>query len=206
MQTRGRRSAIRARTSASQALGSTLLRRQVVIIVSMTAARSAPRCEPAKVQLQRPRAMPRRDLSAALLERQMRASASPLWKSGSPMRLASARRTRMARPVCKRFLQERLIDQSASTYPASETCSQPRWRYARSGPHKIIGVQRRVFLQDSDCCSTVTVRPSCRPLSQTYSIILASGSVDQLRRDNLDEVRQEKLASSSRWKSGPGKG
>jgi hypothetical protein len=36
--------------------------------------------------------------------------------------------------------QERLADQSASTYPASETCSQPRWRYAQSGPHKIIGI------------------------------------------------------------------
>lgn len=45
------RSAIRARTSASRALGSTSLRRQVLIIVSMMAARSAPRWLPAKVQL-----------------------------------------------------------------------------------------------------------------------------------------------------------
>jgi hypothetical protein len=74
----------------------------------------------------------------------------------------------MARPVCKRFLQERPVDQSASTYPASETCSLPRWRYARSGPHKIIGVQRRVFLQDSrppfDChCQAILWSTSRKP-------------------------------------------
>ena len=75
----------------------------------------------------------------------------------------------MARPVCKRFLQERPVDQSASTYPASETCSLPRWRYARSGPHKIIGVQRRVFLQDSrppfDChCQAILWSTSRKPI------------------------------------------
>jgi hypothetical protein len=64
------RSAIRARMSASHALGSTSLRRQVVIIGSMTAARSAPRGDPAKVQFRRPSAMPRRALSAAVLLRQ----------------------------------------------------------------------------------------------------------------------------------------
>ena len=76
---------------------------------------------------------------------------------------------RMARPVCKRFFQERLIDQSATTYPASETCSQPRWRYARFGPHKIIGVLRRVLFQDSqppfDChCQAIL----CPPLADLF--------------------------------------
>ncbi len=39
-----------------------------MIIVSMTAARSAPRWEPANVQFRLPRATPRRDLSTALLK------------------------------------------------------------------------------------------------------------------------------------------
>lgn len=41
---------------------------------------------------------------------------------------------RMARPVCKRFTT--WSDQSTPRYSASETCSQPRWRSARPGPHK----------------------------------------------------------------------
>ena len=40
-------------------------------------------------------------------------------------------------------------DQSASTYPASEISSRPRWRYARSGPHKSLGVERRFLNQAS---------------------------------------------------------
>jgi len=46
--------------------GPTSLRRQVVIIVSMIAARSVPRRLPAKVQLRLPKAMPRNALSEAL--------------------------------------------------------------------------------------------------------------------------------------------
>lgn len=75
------RSAIRARMSASRALGSTSFRRQVVIIVSMMAARSAPRRLPAKVQLRLPNAMPRNALSAALLLRQILPSSRKRAKS-----------------------------------------------------------------------------------------------------------------------------
>ena len=53
---------------------------------------------------------------------------------------------RMARPVCKGFF-ESADDQSAATYPASEGSSQPRWRYAHSGPHKLPGVERRFLNQ-----------------------------------------------------------
>ena len=47
---------------------------------------------------------------------------------------------RMARPVRKGSLPRLAADQSASTYPASEGVSRPRWRYARAGPHKAFGV------------------------------------------------------------------
>jgi transposase len=36
-------------------------------------------------------------------------------------------------------------DQSASTYPASERSTRPRWRYARPGPHKHSGGQPPFF-------------------------------------------------------------
>jgi hypothetical protein len=35
----------------------------------------------------------------------------------------------------------------AATYPASEDSSQPRWRYAHSGPHKLPDVERRFLNQ-----------------------------------------------------------
>ncbi|KPF66550.1 hypothetical protein IP69_14655 [Bosea sp. AAP35] len=72
---------MRARTSASQAFGSTSLRRAVAMSVSMTAARSAPRWLPPKVQLRRPRAKPRSALSAALLLRQILPSSRKRAKS-----------------------------------------------------------------------------------------------------------------------------
>ena len=39
-------------------------------------------------------------------------------------------------PRLQEGLSRLAADQSASTYPASEDSSRPRWRYARSGPHK----------------------------------------------------------------------
>jgi transposase len=39
--------------------------------------------------------------------------------------------------------------QSASTYPALGLDPGPRWRYARSGPHKLFGVERRFLNQVS---------------------------------------------------------
>src|SRR5450631_2286877 len=67
-------SAMRARTSASHACGSTSFIFAVTIRLYMTAARSPPRSEPAKSHAFLPSAMPRRALSAALLLRQMRPS------------------------------------------------------------------------------------------------------------------------------------
>ena len=50
-----------------------------------------------------------------------------------------------------RGLSRLAADQSASTYPASRNRLRPRWRYARSGPHKTPGVRSRRFLnQDSE--------------------------------------------------------
>src|SRR5580692_5163522 len=39
-------------------------------------------------------------------------------------------------PRLQGVLSRSAADQSASTYPASEVSSRPRWRYARPGPHK----------------------------------------------------------------------
>ena len=68
---------------------------------------------------------------------------------------------RMARPVCKGFFKS-ADDQSAATYPASEDSSQPRWRYARSGPHKTHGVERRFLNQASGApidCQAISLSP-----------------------------------------------
>jgi hypothetical protein len=68
---------------------------------------------------------------------------------------------RMARPGCKGFF-ESADDQSAATYPASEESSQPRWRYARSGPHKLPGVERRFLNQASGApfdCQAISLSP-----------------------------------------------
>jgi|GEM_PF-608207 len=54
-------------------------------------------------------------------------------------------------------------DRSASTYPASEVFSRPRWRYARSGPHKSLGVERRFLNQASGApfdCQAISSSPS----------------------------------------------
>jgi hypothetical protein len=68
---------------------------------------------------------------------------------------------RMARPVCKGFF-ESADDQSAATYPASEDSSQPRWRYAHSGPHKLPGVERRFLNQAFGApfdCQAISISP-----------------------------------------------
>ena len=67
-------SAMRARTSASQACGSTSFILAVTIRLYMAAARWPPRSEPQNSHDFRPRAMPRSARSAALFDRQMRPS------------------------------------------------------------------------------------------------------------------------------------
>src|SRR4029079_19151019 len=49
----------------------------------------------------------------------------------------------MARPVRKWFRQ--VTDQSASTYPVSGSIPRPRWRSARPGPNKSLGVDAPFF-------------------------------------------------------------
>jgi transposase len=55
-------------------------------------------------------------------------------------------------------------DQSASTYPGLEgASSRPRWRYARSSPHKSLGVERRFLNQASGApfdCQAISSSPS----------------------------------------------
>src|SRR3954447_17324138 len=65
---------MRARTSASQACGSTSFILAVTIRLYMIAARSPPRSEPQNNHDFRPKAMPRTPRSAALFDRQMRPS------------------------------------------------------------------------------------------------------------------------------------
>jgi hypothetical protein len=38
---------------------------------------------------------------------------------------------------------------SASTYPASDPSLGPRWRHARPGPHKSLGIERHFLNQVS---------------------------------------------------------
>jgi transposase len=62
-----------------------------------------------------------------------------------------------------RGLSRLAADQSASTYPASRNSLRPRWRYARSGPHKSPGVERRFLNQDSEApfdCQAISSSPS----------------------------------------------
>ena len=73
-------------------------------------------------------------------------------------------------PSARGFLRS-TADQSASTYPASEIFSRPRWRYARSGPHKSLGVERRFLNQASrtpvDCQAISFVTLSQTPVDQS---------------------------------------
>ena len=86
-------SAMRARTSASQACGSTLLSLAVPISEYMTAARWPPRSEPQKSHDLRPRVTPRRARSAALLVMQTRPSSRNRVNCSATIWVRSARRS-----------------------------------------------------------------------------------------------------------------
>eukprot|EP01033_Poteriospumella_lacustris_P020019 gene20019-gene20448 len=73
---------MRAKTSASQAWGSTSFILAVTIRLYMAAARWPPRSEPQKSQERRPSAIPLRARSAALLLRQTRPSSRNRVKAG----------------------------------------------------------------------------------------------------------------------------
>lgn len=72
----------------------------------------------------------------------------------------------MARPVCKGFVEIALISLLQRIRPR-RCFSLPRWRYARPGPHKTLGVDRRFLNQDSrapfDCqaISSFTLSQTC---------------------------------------------
>ena len=69
-------------------------------------------------------------------------------------------------PRLQGVLSSSAADQSATTYPASEVSSRPRWRYARPGPHKLFGVVRRFQRQASGApfdCQAISSSPSRKP-------------------------------------------
>src|SRR4029077_13650524 len=74
--------AMRARTSASQACGSTSFILAETMRLYMAAARSPPRSEPAKSHDFLPRAMPRSARSAALFDKQIRPSSRKRVNAG----------------------------------------------------------------------------------------------------------------------------
>jgi hypothetical protein len=73
-------------------------------------------------------------------------------------------------PRLQEVLSRSLHDQSASTYPASEAVSRPRWRYARPGPHKSRGVERRFLNQVSRTpfdCQAISLSPLANLIDRT---------------------------------------
>ena len=68
----------------------------------------------------------------------------------------------------------RRSDRSASTYPVSELPPRPRWRSARSGPHKGLGVDAPFFRSGFQSAGS-TVRPSRFHHSQIS--VLAQGKL-----------------------------
>jgi hypothetical protein len=68
---------------------------------------------------------------------------------------------RMARPVCKQLYRDRQWSVCFNVFGFGES-SQPRWRFARSGPHNILGVERRFFNQVSRTpfdCQAISLSP-----------------------------------------------
>jgi hypothetical protein len=64
-------------------------------------------------------------------------------------------------PSASDFVEDAFV-QSASTYPASGSCPRPRWRSARPGPHKTLGVERHFLNQGSSTpfdCQAISLPP-----------------------------------------------
>lgn len=64
-------------------------------------------------------------------------------------------------PSASDFVEYAFV-QSASTYPASGSCPRPRWRSARPGPHKTLGVERHFLNQGSSTpfdCQAISLPP-----------------------------------------------
>jgi transposase len=102
-------------------------------------------------------------LAKLLEERQVRAARARLWVFLDCCGLTFKN---VWPAPSARGLSGLAADQSASTYPASEISSRPRWRYARSGPHKSLGVERRFLNQASGTpfdCQALSWSPSRKP-------------------------------------------
>ncbi len=115
-------------------------------------------------------------------------------------------------PRLQAVLSRAPFDQSATTYPASEWAPRPRWRYARPGPHKTFGVERRFLNQASrtpfDCrsghlsihhpqTSSAGQRLMRRP-TNSYAARDAPLAVNaSLRRNTAQAIRANLLAKAT---------
>ena len=111
------------------------------------------------------RGIPRRRLPA---DSQPRAAQEGLSQALGPPSPSCPGRRRP--PRLQEVLSRSPHDQSASTYPASEAVSGPRWRYARPGPHKSPGVERRFLNQVSGTpfdCQAISLSPLANLIDRT---------------------------------------
>ena len=76
---------------------------------------------------------------------------------------------RMARPVCKRFFSRTLWSVCVNVSGLGPK-PRPRWRYARPGPHKLLGVERRFLNQVSRTpfdCQAISLPPLANIVSSS---------------------------------------
>ena len=80
----------------------------------------------------------------------------------------AAFKKRMARPVASGFFECAMIGLHQRIRP--RTKPRPRWRYARPGPHKLLGVERHFFHQVSRTpfdCQTISLPPLANTVSSS---------------------------------------
>lgn len=140
----------RARTSASQACGSTSFILAVTIKEYMKAARSPPRGDPAKSQAFRPRATLRSARSAALLVRLMRPSSRKrVQRHADPVVPQHLDQVTLAPPEAEdlatvRIATQALLDLQRQAVPRT-ACLSPRLQSTRVPPpeRRLCAVQHR---------------------------------------------------------------
>jgi hypothetical protein len=102
----------------------------------------------------------------------------------------------MARPVCKGFVEVGKLISLLQRIRPWRFLSRPRWRYARSGPHKTLGVERRFLNQASGTpfdCQALSSSPSRKP-----------SSVEQRPRTLIDQtLRCHRHSSGGKTLSAP---
>ena len=80
----------------------------------------------------------------------------------------AAFKKRMARPVASDFVEYAVIGLLQRIRPRAQ--ARPRWRYARSGPHKLFGVERRFLNQVSRTpfdCQAISLPPLANIVSSS---------------------------------------